>query len=87
MTGPMLVVKFHHHQGQPTRSVGVALRSAEMEVTAMPRSKPAGPPTDQAIQKISALQKDSVMIVYQEHPWNNRPNHKMSNRSGIVRAI
>jgi sulfite oxidase len=36
----------------------------------MHRSKPVGPSADQMIEKGSSLQKDPVMIVYQEHPWN-----------------
>src|SRR2546422_9089649 len=41
-----------------------------MEVTEMHRSKPVGLAADRVTEKGSALQKDPVMIVYQEHPWN-----------------
>src|SRR5437899_2062906 len=56
--------------GQPTRSMGAALRNAEMEVTEMRRSKLVGPSADRVTEKISALQKDPALIVYQAHPLN-----------------
>src|SRR3989442_3407546 len=41
-----------------------------MEVTEMPRSKPVGSPASRVTEKLSSLQKDPAMIVYQTHPWN-----------------
>ena len=36
----------------------------------MQRSKPVGPPAVRRTEKLSAIQKDPVMIVHQEQPWN-----------------
>jgi sulfite oxidase len=41
-----------------------------MEVTDMNRSKPVGSPADRVTDKVSSIQKDPAMIVYQKHPWN-----------------
>lgn len=43
-----------------------------MEVTKMRRSKPLGPSEHLLIEKESVLQKNPLMIVYQEHPLNVR---------------
>jgi sulfite oxidase len=36
----------------------------------MQRSKPVGSLADRVTNKVSSIQKDPAMIVYQEHPWN-----------------
>ena len=36
----------------------------------MLRSKPVGSPADRVTEKVSSIQKDPAMIVYQTHPWN-----------------
>jgi sulfite oxidase len=41
-----------------------------MEVTDMQRSKPAGSLADRMTDKVSSIQKDPAMNVYQTHPWN-----------------
>jgi sulfite oxidase len=50
--------------------MAAALRNTEMEETRMYRSKHISPPADRVSEKESALQKDSALIVYEEHPLN-----------------
>jgi sulfite oxidase len=41
-----------------------------MEVTDMQRSKLVGAPVNRVTDKVSSIQKDPAMIMYQTHPWN-----------------